>query len=112
MCEVAEVSDGSWRMVSGGGGRTGTGPKSSSPRVNLGGSGDSNPPFQAGGFVEHKGHTVTKVHLVSAHNVVLEDIVEDDIVLFLDDSFIEFPMQALLYDAQGTLVGQHPVLPG
>ena len=89
-CEVDEVSDGTWRVRGGfGGGRR---PQHASSRVYLGGSGDSNPPFQAGGYVGHNGHTVACVHLLSANNVLLEDTVDDDIVLFLNDRFIEFPI--------------------
>ncbi len=111
-CEVVEASDGTWSLQGGAGGSTGRGPQHPSPRVNLGGSGGSTDQFYAGGYVEHNGYTVARVHLLSANNVLLVDTVDDNIVLFLDDRFIEFPMQALLYDAQGTLLNTHPVLPG
>ena len=109
---VDEVSERKWRINGGSGGSVEGGPQHSSPRVYLGGSGDSTDQFEAGGYVGHNGHTVARVHLLSANNVLLEDTVDDDIVLFLDDRFIEFPIQAMLYDAQGILLNTHPVLPG
>ena len=110
-CHAEEVSDGKWRLNGGYGGSVG-GPQVSSPKVYLGGSGDSTGEFEAGGYVELSGHSVARVQLVSANNVILEDAVENDIVLFLADQFIEFPIEARLYDAQGKLLNTHPVLPG
>jgi hypothetical protein len=82
----------------------------SSPRANLGGCGGHQ--FYAGGKVEHNGQEVARVRLLSANGIVLEDSVDNDIVLFLDDRYIDTPLQAQLYDHQGALVETHQVLPG
>ena len=112
ICHVDEVGNGKWRLNGGYGGSVGEEPKLPSPRVNLGGISSSTHQFHAGGYVGHNEYTIARVQLLSANNVLLEDTVNDDIILFLDDRFIEFPIQALLYDAQGTLLNTHPVLPG
>ncbi len=110
-CEVVQGKDGSWRLRGAGAGGGGI-PRHSSPRIYIGGSGDDNNQFYAGGYVGHNGSTIARVQLVFANNIVLEDTVENDIVLFLDDRFIKFPIEARLYDAQGALLNTHPVLPG
>jgi hypothetical protein len=108
-CNVIENNDGTWK-VQGASGGSGRGPQHPSPRVNLGGSGGDQ--FYAGGKVEHNGQEVARVRLLSANGILLEDGVDDDIVLFLDDRYIDTPLEAQLYDRQGTLVGTHQVLPG
>jgi hypothetical protein len=107
-CHVIEDSDGTWKVWGGWG--AGRGPKSTSPRVNLGGGDGEH--FHAGGLVQHNGHAIVRVRLLSANGVLLEDSVDDDIVLFLDDRWIDAPLQAQLYNRQGMLVGMHQVLPG
>ena len=109
---VDEVSDGKWRINGGYGGSVGGELQHSSPRAYIGGISDNTDQFHGGGYVEPNGHSVARVQLVAANNVILEDTVDDDIVLFLDDRYIEFPMEARLYDAQGALLNTHPVLPG
>jgi hypothetical protein len=114
-CYVIEDSDGTWKVhgawqVRGGSGGAGRGPKSTSPRVDLGGGEGEH--FHAGGLVQHNGHAIVRVRLLSANGVLLEDSVDDDIVLFLDDRWIDAPLQAQLYNRQGMLVGTHQVLPG
>ncbi|MDQ2904316.1 MAG: hypothetical protein ABI456_01575 [Ktedonobacteraceae bacterium] len=106
-CYVIEDDDGTWK-VQGAAGGSGRGPQRSAPWANLGGGGGQQ--FYAGGRVEHSGQEVARVRLLSANGILLEDSVDDDIVLFLADQYIETPLQAELYDRQRVLIGTHQVL--
>ena len=125
---VDEVNNGKWRINGGYGGSVGRGPKLPSPRAYIGGISDSTDQFHGGGYVGYDEYTTDQLHsnshvayneytlarvqLVSANSIVLEDTVEHGVVLFLDDRFIQFPLEARLYDTQGVLLNTHPVLPG
>ncbi len=105
---VEEVGDGKWR-INGGYGESAGWPRHPSPRAYIGGSASDTNEFEAGGFVEHNEYTIARVQLVSTNNIVLEDTVEHDVVLFLSDQFIKHPIEARLYDAQGAIINTHPV---
>ena len=79
------------------------------PRVNLVG-GWSEDFFWAGGCVIDNDLDVVRVRLISENGIVLEDIVQDGLAIFLSDQWVERPLQVELYDRSGKLVGMHQAL--
>ena len=66
--------------------------------------------FYAGGFVADHGQGVTTVRLIAKSGTTIDDTVEEGMVLFLTDQSIDLPIEAELYDQEGTLVYKHKVL--
>ncbi len=64
----------------------------------------------AAGRVLDNGLDVVRVRLISENGIVLEDTVQDGLVLFLSDQWVERPLQVELYDRSGKLVGAHQAL--
>ena len=91
------------------GGGLGGSPRWETPRANLGGSpGGGTSGAYFGGFVESDpAGEVTRVRLVSADGVILEDTVEEGMILFLADRPVDLPLSAELYDQAGRLVAHH-----
>jgi hypothetical protein len=84
-------------------------PQRGNPSVNLG-AGWRGDLFWAGGRVHNKGLDVVRVRLISANNIILEDLVQDGLVLFVSDQAVQRPLQAELFDRSGKVVGTHQVL--
>ncbi len=107
---VRQDLPGSWRNAGGANIGKGEGmPKRDSPWVNLAG-GWSSDLFWAGGRVLDNGLDVVRVRLISANGIVLEDLVQDGLVLFVSDRWVQRPLQVELYDRSGILVGTHQAL--
>jgi hypothetical protein len=111
ICCIKVADSGDWQFLGGANvGEEDTMPKRSNPSVNLaaGWSGDL---LWAGGRVLNKGLDVVRVRLISANNLILEDMVQDGLVLFVSDQAVQRPLQAELYDRSGKVVGTHQALP-
>jgi hypothetical protein len=59
------------------------------------------------GMVVGNGVTIERVRLVSTTGHTLEDVPEQDLVLFLADESFDLPIEVELYGPGGNLVGQH-----
>lgn len=64
--------------------------------------------FWMGGKVLDRGVDVARVRLIASNGQILEDMVQDNIVLFLTKQKLLLPIQVELYDRTGNLVGTHP----
>lgn len=113
ICCIKVGTRGAWQFAGGAGGahagEEAPLPRRGTPSVNLaaGWRGDL---FWAGGRVHNKGLDVVRVRLIAANHVILEDLVQDGLVLFVPDQAVQRPLQAELYDRSGTVVGTHQVL--
>lgn len=111
ICLVGMNSEGQWHFEAGGGGGGEKGvthtARRKQPWANLAGGGGEEQAFWAGGYVQDNGIPVSKVRLISKNGQVLEDIVEDDLVLFVTKQKIRMPMEAELYNLSSELVGKH-----
>jgi hypothetical protein len=108
-CVLQDMPD-HWRNA--GGANIGKGeemPKRDYPWVNLAG-GWRRDLFWAGGRVLDNGLNVVRVRLISEDRIVLEDTVQDGLVLFVTDQWVQRPLQVELYDRSGNLVGTHQAL--
>ena len=65
----------------------------------------------AGGRVLDNGLNVVRVSLISNNGIALEDTVQDSLVLFVSDQWVQRPLRVELYDPSGNLVGTHQALP-
>jgi hypothetical protein len=113
ICYVKVATRGDWQFAGGAGGTNGgeedSMPQRGTPSVNLG-AGWRGDLFWAGGRVRTKGLDVVRVRLISANNIILEDLVQDGLVLFVSDQAVQRPLQAELFDRSGKVVGTHQVL--
>jgi hypothetical protein len=107
-CELRQQDDGTWSVHGSAGGGL-SGPRWEAPRANLGGSpGNQASGCYFGGLVQgDSAGEVTRVRLVSADGVILEDTVEEGVILFLGDRPVGLPLSADLYDRAGKLVTHH-----
>jgi hypothetical protein len=111
-CYVEQNAQGNWQFRGAvGDGIMGTNPGPVVERAwaNLGGGGMPDH-FYAGGFVADHGQGVTSVRLVAKCGTTIDDTVEDGMVLFLTRQTVDLPVEAELYDQDGTLVYKHTVL--
>ncbi len=111
LCCVLQDRPGHWRFAGGANiGSAKSMPVRSHPWANLAGGwkGDL---LWAGGRVLDNGLDVVRVRLISENGVTLEDTVEDGLVLFVIDQWVQRPLQVELYDRAGNLVGTHQALP-
>src|SRR5262245_32575582 len=99
VCELRQQDDGAWSAHGSAGGGLG-GPAEETPRANLGGSPGGNASGgYFGGLVQgDPAGEVTRVRLVSADGVILEDTVEEGRILFLAERPVGLPLSAELYD--------------
>jgi hypothetical protein len=124
---IKQENDGSWRVkqASSGGNFRETvsnfvAPVHDHPLLSFGGGANwaytNNGPTQyelvAHGEIIDNGFDVTRVRLISTNGQVFEDIVQDELVLFVatQEQAIQLPMQAELYNAKGELVWRETVL--
>ena len=111
LCYVQESTSGDWRFAGGGNvSEIEHSPRRSHPWANLAGGWDGKG-FWSGGRVLDNGLDVVRVHLISENGVMLEDMVQDGLVLFVSDQRIKGPLRVELYDRSGNLVGTHQALP-
>lgn len=112
LCFVTQDAEGQWHLDAAGGGSGSSdkdswrGPRRSHAWANLAGGGWEDQ-FWAGGYVYDNSTPVAKVRLTSSNGQVLEDVVQDDLVLFVTDQKIQEPMEAELYNPAGELVSKH-----
>lgn len=107
LCCVREFTPGHWRFVGGGNvAEVEHTPKRSHPWANLAGSLGKEVAW-AGGRVLDNGLDVVLVRLTSENGVMLEDTVQNSLVLFVTDQWLERPLHVELYDRSGNLVGTH-----
>lgn len=62
------------------------------------------------GRVLDNGLNVVRVRLLSANGITLEDMVQDGLVLFVSDRWVQRPVHMELYDRSKALVGMHQAL--
>ncbi len=84
--------------------------ETSQPWVLLSGALQGNP-FWVGGPVIDHGFNVTRVLLIGANGIILEDAVEENLVLFLTEKQIGLPIEAELYDHTHTRVAKYTIFP-
>jgi hypothetical protein len=84
-------------------------PKNSNPWVNLA-AGWQQDLFWAGGRVLDNGLDVVRVRLISENGIVLEDTVQDGLVMFVMNRWVQRPLQVELYNRSGNLVRAHQAL--
>ena len=107
LCCVRETLPGHWLSVGAGNvAEVEHSPKRSHPWANLAGSLGQEVGW-AGGRVLNNGLDVVRVRLISENGVMLEDTVQDGLVLFITDQWLERPLHVELYDRSGNLVGSH-----
>ena len=107
LCCVQETSPGHWLFVGGGNiAEAEHSPKRSHPWANLAGSLGKEVGW-TGGRVLDNGLDVVSVRLISENGVTLEDAVQNGLVLFVTDRWLERPLHVELYDRSGNLVGSH-----
>jgi hypothetical protein len=113
LCFVIQDPQGGWHMV--GGANYSNDPRHSPvcphPWVNLAGGGWEDE-FWAGGLVLNSGLDIERVRLTSKNGRVLEELIRDNLVLFITDQKIQVPVQVELYDRTGSLVGTHSAFHG
>ena len=63
--------------------------------------------FCAYGEIFDKELSITKVRLISANNVVLEDYIEQGLALFISNERIERPIWVELYNKEDTCINRH-----
>jgi hypothetical protein len=85
-------------------------PTRDQPWVSVFGGGDERT-FYAGGNVVDHNRDVMRVRLISPNGVVLEDTVENGLVLFLTDQYVEMPLKVELYNRSGEIISTHSALP-
>jgi hypothetical protein len=109
-CVLQDVSS-YWSFAGGANvGSVETMPGRSYPWANLAGGWKGNL-FWAGGRVLDNGMNVVRVRLISDNGIVLEDTVQDGLVLFVSDQWVQRPLRVELYDNAGNVVGTHQALP-
>jgi hypothetical protein len=111
-CYVEQDTHGNWhfRGAAGDGIMGGSpGPVVEQAWANLGGGGMPDH-FYAGGFVANHERNIVRVRLVCKNGTILEDLVENDMVLFLTDQHVDLPIVAELYDQMNNLIYSHKVL--
>jgi hypothetical protein len=110
-CLVVQESSGNW-FVGGCSGTAGNDaisrPFSRYPKLIL--SGDSNGHFYAGGSViDDTRLGIVRVRLLSNGELIGEDTVQDDLVVFVSDQSVQMPVQSEFYNQLGEFVGCHQV---
>ena len=106
---VREVTPGQWRTAGGANIHPREKITREHPWVNLA-AGWSRDVFWAGGTVHDNGLNVIRVRLISENGIVLEDRVQDGLVMFVLDQWVERPLRVELYDRAENLVGSHSAL--
>ncbi len=85
-------------------------PTRDQPWVSVFGGGDDRT-FYAGGNVVDHNRGVMRVRLISPNGVALEDTVENGLVLFLTDQYVEVPLKVEMYNPSGEIISTHSALP-
>ncbi len=110
-CLVVQDPAGNWFV----GGCSGTAgntpisrPSSSRPKIIL--SGDSNGPFYAGGSViDDTRLGIARVRLLSNRELIAEDTVQDDLVVFVSDQSVHMPIESEFCNQAGEFVSAQQV---
>ncbi len=106
-CLVVQDAAGNWYVkgCSGTAGNTPISrPFSARPKIIL--SGDSNGPFYAGGSVIDDARLgIARVRLLSNGELIAEDMVQDDLVVFVSDQSVQMPIRSEFYNQAGEFVG-------
>jgi hypothetical protein len=111
LCCVLQEMPGHWRFVGGANmSNVETMPRRAYAWANLAG-GWNDKLLWAGGRVLDNGLNVVRVSLISDNGIVLEDTVQDGLVMFVSDQWVQGPLRVELYDASGNVVGTHQALP-
>ncbi|MDQ2885380.1 MAG: hypothetical protein M3Y39_04755 [Chloroflexota bacterium] len=110
LCCAQETISGDWRFAGGGNiSEIEHSPTRSHPWANLAAGWDREG-FWSGGRVLDNGLDVVRVRLISKNGVLLEDMVQDGLVLFVSDQKVKGPLRVELYDRSGNLAGTHHTL--
>ena len=111
LCCVLQDRPKHWRYAGGANiGHVNEMPRRGYPWVNMAGGWKGNL-LWAGGHVLDNGLDVVRVRLISENGIILEDTVQDGLVLFITDQWVQRPLQVELYNRSGKMVGTHQVLP-
>ncbi|MFI5274970.1 MAG: hypothetical protein ACHQ4H_18220 [Ktedonobacterales bacterium] len=103
ICCVKQDASGDWWPVGASSGTVNGRPAREQLWALLGGGGWPKQ-FYAGAYVDDD--SVTRMRLRAANGVVIDDTIDHGVALFVTDEEITLPIEAELYDARGTLIGQ------